>query len=161
MSASPSFVLYCEAELYTHIANKTHIMSSRIELLNAGLLRSDGRRPYELRTLSINFASQGTADGSVTFSHGLTEVRVAVLGPREAKAGSRRETLHDRATLNVEVQLAPFGVGERRRRGRGDNSPQPLKAPSSPSSKYTYIPAVQSTSLSTSSSSTGGSSPHA
>jgi len=114
-------------------------MSSRIELLNAGLLRSDGRRPYELRTLSINFASQGTADGSVTFSHGLTEVRVAVLGPREAKAGSRRETLHDRATLNVEVQLAPSGVGERRRRGRSDKRLLELAA----TIKSTFEPVVQ------------------
>ncbi|KAG1907596.1 exoribonuclease, exosome component 4 [Suillus fuscotomentosus] len=114
-------------------------MSSRIELLNAGLLRSDGRRPYELRTLAINFAPQGTADGSVTYSHGLTQVRVSVLGPHEPKPGTRRETFHDRATLNVEVQLAPFGIGERRRRGRGDKRLLELAA----SIKSTFEPVVQ------------------
>lgn len=114
-------------------------MSSRIELLNAGLLRSDGRRPYELRTIAINFEAQGTADGSVTYSHGLTQVRVSVLGPHEAKPGTRRETFHDRAILNVEVQLAPFGVGERRRRGRGDKRLLELAA----SIKSTFEPVVQ------------------
>src|ERR1700734_3049735 len=50
--------------------------------------------------------------------HGLTQVLVSVFGPREAK--QRRETIHDRANINVEVNIAAFSTGERRKRSRGD-----------------------------------------
>ena len=51
-------------------------------------------------------------------THGLTQVLVSVFGPREAKM--RSQTLHDRAVLNVEVNIAPYSAGERRKRNRGD-----------------------------------------
>ncbi|KAJ8072600.1 Exosome non-catalytic core component [Marasmius tenuissimus] len=94
-------------------------MSSRIEILNAGGYRSDGRRQYELRTIAIDFSPQGSnPDGSATISHGLTQVSVSVYGPREAKM--RSQTFHDRANINIELSIAPFSAGERRRRGKGD-----------------------------------------
>ncbi|KAL0568598.1 Exosome non-catalytic core component [Marasmius crinis-equi] len=94
-------------------------MSSRIEILNAGGYRSDGRRQFELRTIEIDFAPQGSnPDGSATISHGLTQVAVSVCGPREAKM--RSQTFHDRANINIELSIAPFSAGERRKRGRGD-----------------------------------------
>jgi hypothetical protein len=43
---------------------------------------------------------------------------VSVFGPREARV--RAQTLHDRAAIHVEVNIAPFSTGDRRRRGRGD-----------------------------------------
>ncbi|ESK98268.1 exosome component 4 [Moniliophthora roreri MCA 2997] len=94
-------------------------MSSRIEILNAGGYRSDGRKQYELRTIGIDFSPQGSnSDGSATISHGLTQVSVCVFGPREAKM--RSQTYHDRANINIELSIASFSAGERRRRGRGD-----------------------------------------
>jgi exosome complex component RRP41 len=66
----------------------------------------------------IDLAARGGADGSAGLAHGLTEVQVQVFGPREARM--RSQTLHDRATLNVEVTVAPFSTGDRRRRGRSD-----------------------------------------
>ncbi|KAI0749884.1 3' exoribonuclease family, domain 1-domain-containing protein [Daedaleopsis nitida] len=51
-------------------------------------------------------------------THGLTQVLVTVFGPREAKM--RSQTLHDRAVLNVEMSVAPFSTGERRKRSRAD-----------------------------------------
>ncbi|KZT29917.1 hypothetical protein NEOLEDRAFT_1153761 [Neolentinus lepideus HHB14362 ss-1] len=93
-------------------------MASRIEILNDGGFRSDGRKQYELRDISFDLSPQSSADGSASVSHGLTQVVVSVFGPREAKM--RRETIHDRANINVEVNVAPFSAGERRRRGRGD-----------------------------------------
>ena len=66
----------------------------------------------------MDLSPRGTADGSATITHGLTQVLVSVFGPREAKI--RSQTLHDRAAINVEVNVAPFSSGERRRRGRGD-----------------------------------------
>ena len=92
--------------------------SSRIEILNEGGFRSDGRKQYELREIAFDSSPQAGADGSARVSHGLTEVLVSVFGPREARV--RAQTLHDRAAIHVEVNIAPFSTGDRRRRGRGD-----------------------------------------
>ncbi|CBQ70283.1 probable exosome complex exonuclease rrp41 [Sporisorium reilianum SRZ2] len=92
----------------------------RVELLNAGGFRVDGRKQYELRSIAIQLGgSQDTAaDGSAQITQGLTIVSATVFGPREARSGAN--VIHDRASLNVEVSLAPWGSMERRRRNRGD-----------------------------------------
>ena len=92
--------------------------SSRIEILNEGGFRSDGRRQYELRETTFDSTVQAGADGSARIAHGLTEVLVSVFGPREARV--RAQTLHDRAAIHVEATIAPFSASDRRRRGRGD-----------------------------------------
>ncbi|KAH7912011.1 exoribonuclease, exosome component 4 [Hygrophoropsis aurantiaca] len=112
-------------------------MASRIEILNDGGFRSDGRRQFELRDISIDFSLQGTADGSVTIHHGLTQVLVSVFGPREAKL--RSQTIHDRANINVEVTVAAFSTGERRKRSRGDKRLLELAS----TIKSTFEPVVQ------------------
>ncbi|KAI0723666.1 ribosomal protein S5 domain 2-type protein [Fomitopsis betulina] len=112
-------------------------MSSRVEILNDGGYRSDGRRQYELRDFSIDLSQQGAADGCCTLRHGLTEVLVTVFGPREAKM--RSQTLHDRAVINVEVNVLPFSTGERRRRARADRRILELAA----TIKSTFEPVVQ------------------
>jgi len=68
--------------------------------------------------MTINLSQQGQADGSAIVTHGLTQVLVSVFGPREAKM--RSQTIHDRANINVEVNVAAFSTSERRRRARGD-----------------------------------------
>lgn len=93
-------------------------MSSRIEILNSGGYRSDGRRQYELRNIAIDLSARGTADGAAEVSQGLTTVVVEVHGPREPRM--RAMALHDRANVNVEVGIAMVSASERRRRGRGD-----------------------------------------
>ncbi|KAI0648866.1 ribosomal protein S5 domain 2-type protein [Trametes meyenii] len=112
-------------------------MSSRIEILNDGGFRSDGRKQYELRDITINLSQQGTADGSALITHGLTQVMVSVFGPREAKM--RSQTLHDRAVLNVEMNVAPFSTGERRKRSRADRRILELAA----AIESTFEPVVQ------------------
>ncbi|SPO43757.1 probable exosome complex exonuclease rrp41 [Moesziomyces antarcticus] len=94
--------------------------ASRVELLNAGGFRVDGRKQYELRSIAIQLggSEDTTADGSAQITHGLTTVSATVFGPREARTGGNMQ--HDRASLNVEVALAPWGSMERRRRNRGD-----------------------------------------
>ena len=89
-----------------------------MEILNDGGFRSDGRRQFELRSIDIDLSQQGNADGSVVITHGLTHVLVSVFGPREAKM--RSQTIHDRANINVEVSVAAFSTGDRRKRSRGD-----------------------------------------
>ncbi|KAI0072160.1 hypothetical protein K474DRAFT_1651535 [Panus rudis PR-1116 ss-1] len=112
-------------------------MTSRIEILNDGGYRSDGRKQYELRDIVIDLTQKGTADGSATITHGLTEVLVEVFGPREAKV--RSQTMHDRALINVEVNIMPFSTGERRKRGRGDKRILELGS----TIKSTFEPVVQ------------------
>ncbi|KAI0774972.1 ribosomal protein S5 domain 2-type protein [Trametes elegans] len=112
-------------------------MSSRVEILNDGGFRSDGRKQYELRDITIDLSQQGTADGSATITHGLTQVMVTVFGPREAKM--RSQTLHDRAVLNVEINVAPFSTGERRKRSRADRRILELAA----AIESTFEPVVQ------------------
>jgi len=105
--------------------------------LNDGGFRSDGRRQYELRDITIDLSQQGQADGSAIIMHGLTQVLVSVFGPREAK--QRRETIHDRANINVEVNVAAFSAGERRKRSRGDKRTLELAS----TIKSTFEPVVQ------------------
>ncbi|KAL4248384.1 RNase PH family protein [Abortiporus biennis] len=112
-------------------------MSSRVEILNDGGYRSDGRKQYELRDITIDLTPRGSADGSATITHGLTEVLVEVFGPREAKV--RSQTMHDRALINVEVSLLPFSASERRKRSRGDKRVLELAA----AIKSTFEPVVQ------------------
>ncbi|GJJ16125.1 hypothetical protein Clacol_010405 [Clathrus columnatus] len=113
-------------------------MGSRVEILNHGGYRSDGRRQYELRNFDIDFSgSNSTADGYCTVTHGLTTVIAFVFGPREAS--QRNLTMHDRAIINVEVNVAPFSSNDRRRRGRGDRRLLELAA----SIKSTFEPVVQ------------------
>ncbi|KAG6877513.1 hypothetical protein C0993_006463 [Termitomyces sp. T159_Od127] len=112
-------------------------MGSRIEILNQGGFRSDGRRQFELRDMSIDLAQQGQADGSAVVAHGLTHVLVSVLGPREARM--RSQALHDRANINVEVSVAAFSTGDRRKRARGDKRILELAA----TIKSTFEPVVQ------------------
>ncbi|KAG5339291.1 Exosome complex exonuclease RRP41 [Termitomyces sp. T112] len=112
-------------------------MGSRIEILNQGGFRSDGRRQFELRDITIDLSQQGQADGSAVVTHGLTHVLVSIFGPREAKI--RSQTIHDRANVNVEVGVAAFSTGDRRKRTRGDKRILELAA----SIKSTFEPVIQ------------------
>ncbi|KAK3844807.1 MAG: ribosomal protein S5 domain 2-type protein [Linnemannia gamsii] len=91
---------------------------SRTELLSPEGLRIDGRRPAELRKITSTTCVLSQADGSAYLEHGNTKVLAAVYGPREAR--HRALVLHDRAILNVELNVAPFSSGERRRRSKND-----------------------------------------
>ena len=103
----------------SHTSDKTFApKASRIEILNDGGYRSDGRRQHELRDISIDLTTRNKADGAALVSHGLTQVMVTVFGPREAK--NRSKTIHNRAYINVEVNVAPFSTSERRRRSKND-----------------------------------------
>ncbi|GLB40616.1 putative 3' exoribonuclease family, domain 1 [Lyophyllum shimeji] len=112
-------------------------MGSRVEILNDGGFRSDGRRQFELRDMTIDLSQQGQADGCAVVTHGLTQVLVSVFGPREAKM--RSQTMHDRANISVEVNVAAFSTGERRKRTRGDKRILELAA----TIKSTFEPVVQ------------------
>ncbi|CAE6490552.1 unnamed protein product [Rhizoctonia solani] len=110
---------------------------SRVEIINDGGYRADGRKARELRSITIELSPHPTADGSATVSHGLTTVNVCVFGPREAK--NRSQTMHDKALINVEVSEAAFSSSERRKRGRNDKRILEFAA----SIRATFEPVVQ------------------
>lgn len=58
--------------------------------MSSGASRQDGRVPAQLRRLAAEPACLVRADGSARFSHGSTEVLVAVYGPCEAKRSRER-----------------------------------------------------------------------
>lgn len=61
------------------------------------------------------------ADGSAQVRQGLTHVYACVYGPREPGRVARAPTVRqDRATIQVEIAVAPWGASDRRYRARGD-----------------------------------------
>lgn len=81
-------------------------------------LRHDSRRPYELRSISLDLQTHPSSDGSATVTQGLTTVQCCVFGPREAK--QRANTSHDKAGVVVEVGVAPWAGSRETKRTRGD-----------------------------------------
>ncbi|CAO1622763.1 unnamed protein product [Sympodiomycopsis kandeliae] len=120
---------------------------SRTELLNPSLLRIDGRRPYEFRSLEIHFdpsssnlaSSSSRPDGSIRFIQGLNDVTCHVFGPRETSGNSGTSNASNAistggigkegANLDVQVwmQSSASAGGDRRVRGRGDRRIQELQ----------------------------------
>ncbi|KAL3793243.1 hypothetical protein HJC23_000785 [Cyclotella cryptica] len=97
----------------------------RTDILSLIHLRSDGRRPNEIRHMSCHLgALPPTTDcgsalptsgcsGSALVSMGLTQVLCVVRGPCDV--GRRSEELPDRATLEVTMRTTPFSPpGDRR-----------------------------------------------
>ncbi|KAJ3069028.1 Exosome complex component RRP41 [Quaeritorhiza haematococci] len=91
---------------------------SRNELVNPEGLRVDGRRPPELRRIKCETGIFAQADGSAYVEQGNTKCLAAVYGPREPQ--HRQYQQHDRATINVEFNVASFSTGERKQQQRRD-----------------------------------------
>lgn len=85
---------------------------SRFELYSPEGLRVDGRRYNELRffNCSTDSTAQG-ADGNATVQMGTSQVACTVLGPQEPS--SRSKVNINKATLSVNVIVAPFSSVER------------------------------------------------
>jgi len=101
--------------------------------------RADGRRPNELRSLSLLLSPHAQADGSATVIHGLTSVMVTVHGPHEAR--SRAGSLHDRGAINVQVDIPGWSgvTTSAQRRSRNDKRTLEFAA----NIKATFEPVVQ------------------
>lgn len=89
----------------------------RNDLLALAGLRNDGRKPNELRRMSIQLsplATTGGASGSAIVHMGLTTICCAVIGPIDCSR--RSDELPDRAILEVNLRTAPFSSssGDRR-----------------------------------------------
>ena len=80
-----------------------------IDILSDEGLRSDGRRPNEVRKISCSFGVFDQSDGSAYLELGNTRVLAAVYGPHEIR-GSRSKARHDRAVINCQYSMATFST---------------------------------------------------
>mmetsp|Transcript_5422 Transcript_5422/g.7889 ORF Transcript_5422/g.7889 Transcript_5422/m.7889 type:complete len:303 (+) Transcript_5422:177-1085(+) len=88
----------------------------RADLLTLSNLRNDGRKPNELRRMTIQMSPMDTTAtcGSALVQMGITTVLAYVDGPMDC--ARRADELTDRAILEVNVSTAPFAPssGDRR-----------------------------------------------
>jgi len=82
------------------------------KLIDKKGLRLDGRKPDELRPLSLQVGVISNADGSAYIEHGKNKILVGVYGPREVHP--KHLALPDRTVLKCRYHMAPFSVQERK-----------------------------------------------
>ncbi len=82
--------------------------------------RRDGRRGAELRLITVNFGIDLTADGSVRYKQGNTEVIALVFGPKQPQ--EHYKSIHDRARVTCEFLVSNFARNERKSNTRQDRT---------------------------------------
>lgn len=105
-------------------------MSGTVQLLNEQGLRSDGRRPNEIRKLNCKLGVFEQADGSAYVEMGNTKVLAAVYGPHDtrlAKQSKSSTSSHDKAVINCQYSMATFSTNDRKKKPRGDFASIELK----------------------------------
>lgn len=83
-------------------------------------LRTDGRRPHELRRLRCSLGTNPHADGSASLEQGQTQVLAIVHGPHEPTR--RSEALHDKCIIECEFYNTPFSGFDRKKRRATDRA---------------------------------------
>ncbi len=86
-----------------------------IELIKKDGTRTDGRKPDEVRPLSITAGVLHRADGSAYLEWGNNKVMAAVYGPREFNP--RRFQQPDKAVVRCKYNMAAFSTSDRKRPG--------------------------------------------
>ena len=82
------------------------------KLIRKGV-RTDGRKPNDLRNIRIDVGPLERADGSAYIEWGNNKILAAVYGPREVHP--RHLARPDRAFFRCRYHMAPFSVSERKR----------------------------------------------
>ncbi|HIH13700.1 MAG TPA: exosome complex exonuclease Rrp41 [Nanoarchaeota archaeon] len=82
--------------------------------------RLDGRKPDELRPITIKAGVIPSADGSAEITQGETKIVVAVYGPREVFP--KHMSIADRACVECRYDMASFSTPERSRPGMSRRS---------------------------------------
>jgi len=86
--------------------------NEKVKLIDENGLRTDGRKPNELRPIKMEVGVLSNADGSAYIEQGRSKILAAVYGPREVHP--RHLALPDRALLRCRYHMAPFSVEERK-----------------------------------------------
>ncbi|XP_050437111.1 exosome complex component RRP41 [Adelges cooleyi] len=92
-----------------------------MDLLSKQGLRTDGRRPDQLRRIRCRMGVFSQPDGSVYLEQGNTKVVAAVYGPHEIRT-NRSKAPNDAAVINCQYSMATFSRSERKRRPRDNKS---------------------------------------
>ncbi len=82
------------------------------KLIDENGLRSDGRRPDELRKIRMEVGVLEKTDGSAYIEVGGTKIYAGVIGPREVHP--KHLELPDRGVINCRYHMASFSVDERK-----------------------------------------------
>jgi len=107
--------------------------------------RIDGRRPDELRPVSIEAGVLHRADGSAYVQWGNNKVLAAVYGPREAHP--RHLQKPTRALVQCRYNMAPFSVTDRKRPGPDRRSTEISKVISEAFSSQIFLEQFPRTSV--------------
>ena len=86
-----------------------------VRMIDENGLRMDGRKPGDVRPITIETGVVPVADGSCRMVWGTNEAIVAVYGPMEAHP--RKIQRQDRAVIDVAYNMAPFSTTDRIRPG--------------------------------------------
>jgi exosome complex component RRP41 len=86
-----------------------------VQMLDENGLRMDGRKPADLRPISIETGVVPVADGSASIRWRTNHAVAAVYGPMECHP--RKIQRQDRAVLDVRYNMAPFSTTDRMRPG--------------------------------------------
>ena len=78
-------------------------------------VRTDGRKPYEMRPVRMTVGILDKADGSAFIEWGGNKILAAVFGPREVHP--KHLVLPDKALVRTRYNMAPFSTPERKRPG--------------------------------------------
>jgi exosome complex component RRP41 len=89
------------------------------ELLSAEGLRVDGRRPGELRKISVELGVLPNVDGSCLYTQGYTKVLATVVGPQDGRSNQKRVM---EAVIECEYAVTPFAAGVRRDMTKGSRA---------------------------------------
>ncbi len=84
----------------------------KVKLIDENGVRTDGRKPDELRPIKLEVGILANADGSALIQQGKNKIIAAVYGPRELHP--RHMALPDRALLRCTYRMASFSVQERK-----------------------------------------------
>ncbi|EEQ40891.1 putative exosome complex component [Clavispora lusitaniae] len=99
---------------------------SRMELYSPEGLRVDGRRWNELRRFECKINTHAnSADGSSYIEQGNTKVMCMVHGPKEPSL--RSQSNQNRATIEINLNVASFSTLERKKRNRTEKRMVELK----------------------------------
>jgi exosome complex component RRP41 len=85
---------------------------SKPKLIDENGLRTDGRRPDELRKIRMEVGVLEKTDGSAYIEVGGTKIYAGVIGPREVHP--KHLELPDRGIINCRYHMASFSVDERK-----------------------------------------------
>jgi exosome complex component RRP41 len=89
--------------------------SNKMKLLDSKGRRLDGRRPDEMRPVTIQAGVLHRANGSAYLEWGGNKVMAAVYGPREAVPRHKQDPT--KAIVNCRYSMAAFSVEDRKRPG--------------------------------------------